>query len=293
MDDNQVKRRRGLPGALRVCCALLIALASLLVLGRLLETSDPTATKSVRYPFVYSYAKMEKNSIDALIVGDSSAMYNISPQAMSQETGISSYNAGSPNQSVETSEDIVSSVWDYQSPRYVILEVNGLFTDTSTGDAVRGILKAALPILGDHNNWKLLANGGLDQSGSTLTNDLGYYPSDDVVAFTNVDYMTSNAQVSEIPFWSRFYLAWIQKICEEHGATLVLVSSPNAKEWSQSKHDLVADWASEHGVTYLDANVDSSVGIDWSQDSRDGGEHLNRSGGTKFSAWLADRLAEL
>lgn len=286
--------RRGLGrGALRVCCALLVALAALLGLGRLLQTRDPSATKGVLYPFVYNYAKMDEDSIDALVVGDSSAMYDISPKVMGERTGISSYNAGSPNQSVETSWELVRDVWGHQSPRYVVLEVNELFTETETDKAVKSMLQTALPVLRDHSNWKLLATGGLGQDGSALTEDLGYYPSDDVVACTNADYMATNAQPGEIPFWSRAYLGWIQRVCEEHGATLVLVSTPNASEWSQSKHDLVAAWASEHGLAYLDANVDPSVGVDWSQDTRDGGMHLNRSGGTKLSNWLADRLAEL
>jgi hypothetical protein len=292
-DGGAGGRGHGARGALRVCCALLVALAALLGLGRLLQTRDPSATKGMLYPFVYNYAKMDENSIDAFIVGDSSAMYDISPQVMSQETGISSYNAGSPNQSVETSWELVRDVWGHQSPRYVVLEVNELFTETATDKAVKSMLQTALPVLRDHSNWKLLVEGKLGQDGSALTGDLGYFPSDDVVACTNADYMRTNAQPGEIPFWSRVYLAWIQRVCEEHGATLVLVSTPNASEWSQSKHDLVAAWAEAHGLTYLDANTDGSVGIDWSQDSRDGGEHLNRAGGTKLSTWLADRLAEL
>ena len=285
--------RGALRRILRVACALAIAAGALLLAGKALETRDPTRTEGVLYPYVYGYSKLEQGSLDVLVVGDSSAMTGISPAVIQDETGLSSYNAGCPNQSIELSAELVDDVWNYQSPRYVVLEVNDLFTETSTDLAVKSMLERALPVLRNHNNWKLLVQGKLDEDGPALTSDLGYYPSDDVVASTHGDYMANNAQPDEIPFWSQVYLEHIQRTCEEHGATLVLVSTPNASEWSQSKHDLVTAWAAEHGVTYLDGNTEESVGIDWSEDTRDGGMHLNRQGATKFSTWLASKLAEL
>ncbi|MGI6756047.1 MAG: hypothetical protein ACOX4F_08575 [Atopobiaceae bacterium] len=275
--------------------ALLSALALVLVaaLGALLTPADPTNTKGVLYPYMYGYSKLVKNSMDVLIAGDSSAMCGLSPAVLKEETQLSSYNAACPRQSIETSSDVIRNVWQYQTPKYVVLDVNNLFTETGSDLAIKEYAARVFPLLRNHTNWKLLLQGKLGAEGANISSDLGYYPSSDVVACTNTSYMQTGDAPTEIPAATRIYLEDIQRICAEHGATLVLVNVPNAAEWSQAKHDLVETWAEEHNALYFDANTDASVGIDWSQDTRDGGMHLNQSGATKATSWLANVLETL
>ena len=62
-----------------------------------------------------------------------------------------------------------------------------------------------------------------------------------------------------------------------------------------SKHNGVERVASELGVDYVDLNLGdaaTSIGIDWSTDSLDGGDHLNYSGAEKVSTYLGAYLKE-
>ena len=58
-------------------------------------------------------------------------------------------------------------------------------------------------------------------------------------------------------------------------------------------HNALELWAAEHDVAYLDLNLQSdAIGIDWSTDSKDGGDHLNASGAEKFSRYMSVILDE-
>ena len=76
-----------------------------------------------------------------------------------------------------------------------------------------------------------------------------------------------------------------------HGLTIwpciILVSSPSAINYDYTKHNGIAEWADAHGVEYLDLNLIDEIGIDWSTDTKDAGDHINLSGAIKVSNYLA------
>ena len=88
------------------------------------------------------------------------------------------------------------------------------------------------------------------------------------------------------------YLLLMKEYCENHGADLVLVSSPSPKNWTYAKHNSVADWAQANAVTYEDLNLNDALGIDWASDTKDGGDHLNFDGAKKVSAYVGSGLSE-
>ena len=293
-DEVQSAVEQNRPHRLRrrlIFIAVLVA-----VLGGLSVITYPriaTNTNGVLYPYIYGYTWLADDSLDALIVGDSSSQCAIAPQVMNEITGISAYNSSSPYQSMATSAELTTEVFSTQSPKVIILEVNNLFKDTSTDKAVETLAGQLLPVLRYHNNWKKIVSGTMESGGPELTADLGYYPKYEVNAYTGGDYMAATTSGASLSFWAKTYLEWMQQVCAEHGATLVLISVPNASEWNDAKHDAVADYANENGITYLDFNTSEyDTGFDWSTDTRDGGGHLNISGATKISTWLARWLAE-
>ena len=88
------------------------------------------------------------------------------------------------------------------------------------------------------------------------------------------------------------YLLLMKEYCENHGADLVLVSSPSPKNWTYAKHNSVSDWAQANAVTYEDLNLNDALGIDWASDTKDGGDHLNFEGAKKVSAYVGSWLSE-
>lgn len=82
-------------------------------------------------------------------------------------------------------------------------------------------------------------------------------------------------------------------LCEENGAQLILVSTPSTLNWNYARHNSIAAFAAEHGLTYLDMNtMPDEVPVNWETDTRDKGDHLNYSGAVKVTRYLGQYLTQ-
>ncbi|MDE5669923.1 MAG: SGNH/GDSL hydrolase family protein, partial [Eubacterium sp.] len=87
------------------------------------------------------------------------------------------------------------------------------------------------------------------------------------------------------------FIESIKKICEENGAELMLVSVPCDKNWNCERHNPAAELSEKLGIEFMDMNyMQDEIPIDWSCDSRDGGEHLNQSGAEKVTSYFGAYL---
>lgn len=284
MENKSLSHR----GPVRLALALVASLALLAGLSALAKPARESQSLGVRYTPAYGFDQLAQNSVDVLFVGDSSVQCGVNTLTL-QAAGISSYDSGSPNQSVMESRDIVEAAFKTQSPKLVVLEVNEVFAGTTqTTDALRNKAEDAFPILRYHDSWKLLLGA---QARQVDLSTLGYNASDAAVAYTGGDYMGRTQGDVSMPYWASSYYDEIARICQEHGAKLVLLSVPNSSSWNGSYHDAVQAYADSRGLDYVDLNCClDDLGFDWSTDTRDGGEHLNTSGATKVATWLVPYL---
>ncbi len=93
-----------------------------------------------------------------------------------------------------------------------------------------------------------------------------------------------------------YFLQFIQ-ICEENDITLKLVKIPTIYApqayhgaWTSLRSSMAKGLAQEYGLPFLDLLYDYDIGIDWTHDTPDGGQHLNYSGAKKVSDFFADQL---
>lgn len=93
------------------------------------------------------------------------------------------------------------------------------------------------------------------------------------------------------------YLEAMKRLCDEHGAKLVLISLPSVGDpqyysgaLTHLRSNAIRELAEEYDLDYLDLLYDVDLGIDWTKDTVDGGVHLNRRGTAKVTAYLADYL---
>lgn len=237
------------------------------------------------------------NSIDVLFLGDSEAFSSFSPLQMWDERGIASYVCATSAQRLCYTRTLLLRALENQSPRTVALETNCIFASFGPAAAVKRTAQDIFPVFEYHDRWKSLRpEDFLGTVRHTWTDELKGFrlrKPRKVVAADATGHMAPSDAVAELPALNRLYLEDIARICREHGARLVLVSVPSTKNWSTARHNRMVQVASELGVDYHDLNTgDELVAVDWSQDTYDGGDHLNLAGAQKVSAAVGRMLSE-
>ena len=234
-----------------------------------------------------------RDTLDLLVAGDSESYNSVSTMQLWKEHGITAYDCGQGAQRVPETYYMLKQAFKRQSPEVVILETNTLFRDIGTVKSVQAVLEQAgqyyIPIFRYHNLWKTL----FDQP-EKLMNYKGFVIRSEVNAYKGrADYMKKKKKCETMPKYVKVYLKKIEALCEENGAQLVLVSMPSPKNWNQRRHEEIQRYADRNKIAYLDLNDRTKeLGIDWSEDTQDKGDHLNVYGAEKVTAYLGKYLAE-
>ena len=104
---------------------------------------------------------------------------------------------------------------------------------------------------------------------------------------------------SEINPLELYWLNRIIGLCREKGIRLQLIKVPTidnpiaySSAWTLRKSTAMRELADALDIPFLDLLYDVDLGIDWTQDTLDGGKHLNIRGAEKVSAYLGRYLCE-
>lgn len=234
-----------------------------------------------------------ENSIDVVILGDSIPLCAFSPQIIEENTGISGYTCASTGQTLPKSETFLREFLACQSPKLVILEANHLYKEFTDLDAAVEAVYRGVPLLRYHDNWKFLkpAQALSPVHYTVRIPERGYYEKEGLVPGENTDYMSSYQGFEEIPENAKRTVRSLAALCEKQGTKLLLLSAPSAANWTDACHNAVAALAKDLGVSYVDMNLEE-VGIDWTLDTPDAGDHLNGTGAEKASRWLGEYLSK-
>lgn len=231
------------------------------------------------------------DSIDILVMGDSESYNGYSPLLMWKETGYTSYTCGTDAQKLTYTRTMLERALEKQHPKVVILETLAIYRPIKLDNVVLEELSRALPVFRYHDRWKDLSMDDVTQKvTATQTHPYkGHAHITKVVPCDNKEYMHPTDKVASIALVNQYYVRAIKELCDRHGAQLLLVSTPSPVNWSYERHNGIQKFADELGCTYVDMNLES-VGIDWTKDTFDKGDHLNHFGAVKATKFLADYL---
>ena len=256
------------------------------------EAGMKTDLNNVKYAL---YAE-EKNTIDMLIIGDSESITSIIPTKLYKEYGYTSFSCGEPGQTLVDSIICTCKVNEKQDIKLVVLEANTIFVRASLTEPVDKISKEVLPIIQNHNRWKNLE--GTDfftkVDYKTKNNYKGYHPSKAILAADDLNYMDkeiTREDSNKIPRSNQIYLKVLKKYCEDNNIKLMIVSTPSAKNWNKNKHKTLKQFTDKENIEFLDLNKKKiELNIDWKNDSRDNGDHLNDLGAIKVTKYFGEYL---
>lgn len=89
------------------------------------------------------------------------------------------------------------------------------------------------------------------------------------------------------------YLKEMQELCNKAGAELLVVKIPAigypqqySGAWTKDRSEKTRELCESLNITYLDLLYDCDIGINWSTDTGDGGQHLNFNGAKKVTEYL-------
>ena len=126
------------------------------------------------------------------------------------------------------------------------------------------------------------------------TNYKGFVIRDEVDPYEGKpDYMKKKKKCETMPEYVKVYLEKIEELCEKNNAQLLLVSMPSPKNWNHKRHAEIQKYADGKGITYLDLNKKvEELGLNWTEDTQDKGDHLNVYGAEKVTSYLGNYLEE-
>ncbi len=237
----------------------------------------------------------KENTIDVIFAGDSLVFRDISPLRIWEKSGITSYDLSDGAMRLCDQCVLIKNFCRRQSPKLLVLEADIMTKDASPFKddfaIPTNMIERLFPIFHYHTFYKGF-NIFDENEGASGTK--GYQPEDTVEPYEgSLDYMTEDAEPVEIGELNLIYLDRIVDFCGENDIELLILALPSPGNYNKEVHKAVQEWADDKGTEFVDMNLFyEELGIDWAKDTKDGGDHLNRSGSEKVSDYIAGYLRE-
>lgn len=270
------------------------------------------------------------NTVDYLILGNSTSYHGISPTLIYAEAGITGYALGNSMQRAELSYYWLREALKSQSPSVVFFDVDSLLLKTDTANAF--LTKAIVPMKFSWNKIETILNCKNDsQTFAELMFPLVQFHSrwtslteNDWITGNLSDYCMNGAYVdfsvkldtakneiiteynttelkndtytiqnssTEIDAERKYYFERILGLCDENNIELIPIKAPTMS-WNEAKGEIMRAFLKEYGLELLNFTDESLIQLIWNQDTRDNGNHANYWGSAKASDYLAGYLEE-
>ncbi len=240
----------------------------------------------------YEILEEKKDTIDTLFVGDSLVYSAVSPMEIWNEYGFTSFDCSTPAQLIETSYKYIQKAVDTQHPKVIFLEANVIFRDAKKRTNERKMddfVNRYIFVSDYHDNWKSIFFGE-----DIININKGYYFIKKVrKAPKDNDYMKKEERKINIPNENFDYLDKIVKICNDNNIKLILFSIPSMKSWDYAKVQYTKEISSKYNLDYIDFNDKNPLEINWEEETKDEGSHLNYIGAKKVSHYLGNYIKNL
>lgn len=230
-------------------------------------------------------AKEENYSLDIIVLGDSLSYSSISPLEWWRDYGYTCYNFGLVGGKLTDVKKAYSTILTSQKPKLVLLETHALYRNDSRDNEANNVISSAInsifPITKYHDNWKAPF---MDRRSGFYK---GFTISHTIAPGENKDYMIPGNEEDEIVSYNIKTLQEINELCIQNGGELLLYSAPSMKNYNFARHKALCVLAGDMNVKYVDLNLPGDdLKIDFTTDTRDGGDHLNVYGAIKATGYI-------
>ena len=237
-----------------------------------------------------------ENTIDVLNIGDSLATCTFSPVDLWRQQGYTGFNIGADGLRMAESYYYILNACKNQKPKVLLIESLYLFR-YSLGEDTQMLLSQPIyyrvPFLKYHNIWKALVEMPgvkIYHRGYTINDHVWSYDGPD--NYLDLELEDKNQKMT-FSWLNRMWFNRIKKFCDERGIKIIVYSTVSPINYNRKRIEAAEEFAREEGVDYIDLNqrIDE-VGIDWTRDTNDAGDHMNYHGCMKVTAYLGEYLKE-
>lgn len=244
--------------------------------------------------------KEPEGSIDYMVLGDSEAYSSVSPMFIYEKTGLRGYNLGVSAQNLQNAYHLFAKSIEQQQPKILLLETNMIYKQLASSNPLTNnsedFIRQHLSVFKNHSKWQKIALKGNKEQKETEKVQAyiskGFKTRKDIRPYEkSPDYMKETSEKKAIPRENELYLQKIIDLCRKKGIKPIFYSVPSPVNWSQEKHNAVAEFAKKQEVEFLDFNVHPELlKIDWAKDTYDAGDHLNFFGAQKIGTYISKYL---
>lgn len=300
--------------------AFLLIFVLLLNIGSLILTpKENTKAAGMRIPMKKYFYGEPENSLDFVALGNSNFYRSIAPIEIWNGHGYAGVVAASPGVKMSELYYMMKDLLTCQKPKLVILEAGAAFDLKkkngkepgplksmakypsselgSFDDALATELNQLIPMLEYHSRWKSLSIRDFDlfdpPDYSKHDPNKGTIIDVKIKPYKKGNYMKKTGQAEQMHIADRMYFDKILSLAKENGGKVLLMEVPDGRSWDYKRHNAIDQYAKENGVPFLDLNLKlEEIGIDWNNDTKDGGEHMNLYGARKVTDYLGKYLSD-
>ena len=237
---------------------------------------------------LYDIASEKEDTIDVIFLGDSIFYNSVSPLKLYHEYGYTSYDCAVRSQTTKQAYNHLKVAIEQEHPNVVFFSANVLFRDPAQQPLywkVKNQIQYYLPIFKIHTTWKNIFSE--NPSGDPAK---GYRYTKLKHKANPKGHMKPTSKSKPIAQINIEYLEKIKKLCEENNVELVMISVPSLVSWNSQRANSTLKIAKDLNIKFIDLNLDETIIIDWSNESKDKGDHLNYKGTAKVTKWFGEYI---
>ena len=238
----------------------------------------------------YEILGEKKNSIDAIVVGDSLVYSSIIPMEIYKKFGYTVFDCAEAAFILPDAYDYYKVALESQRPKVVLVGANMFFRDTRKRRwyiKYERMLKNIMPLLNYHNNWKniLFSDYGI------MSIQKGYKLNKTQIPSKPKNYMEKNNKEYKLIDANKEYLKMFVDLANSYNTKLIVIGFPSQDTWNYQKDQAIKKLSEEYNFTYINLN-NYDLNIDWVTDTKDKGGHLNYYGALKASEFVGNILRD-
>lgn len=282
-----------------------------------LLVSPKYETSLIEGSLIRDYYESTKDH-EVIILGDCEVYANYSPMEMYKQDGIKAYVRGSSQQMLWQSFYILKETLNYETPKLVVFSVGALRNGIEKNNEAYNRLAI------DYMRW---SKEKIDIINASMTDDesflsyifpiLRYHDRISELSKEDFDYLFKKEAISyngfiinkdvvpvgNLPVKRKLasydfdevnleYLDKIVQLCKENNIKLLLVKAPSLYPyWYDEYNEFVVNYAKDNDIDYLNMlDLADEMEIDFSQDTYDGGLHLNLNGAIKNTKYFSSYI---